>query len=101
MQSLPVWQIAWLWRGLEPRGQPSDGTPVYSTFQLIKQDLGQGVIPGKQRDNNGSWMGTKVTRGELLAYAKFREERPKFLYPERRTVLRRYLAWLIKTEDEF
>ncbi len=101
MLSFQVWQVAWLWRELEPRGQPSDGTPVYSTFQLIKQDLKLGIIPDKKRDKNKSWMGTGLTREELLAYAESRKERPKFLYPEMRSWLRRYWAWLMKPEDEF
>ena len=101
LNSFAVCQIAWLWRGLEPRGSPSDGTPVYSTFELIKQDLGLGVIPDKKRDKSGSWMGTKITRKELIEYAETRKERPKFLFPEMRNLLSRYWAWLMKHEDEF
>lgn len=91
-----VWQAAWLFAGLEPRGQPSDGTPAYSMFVMIKQDLSKGLIPGKQK-TDGSWSGTPLTRAELTPYAEHYGLRPKFLYTEERHWWTRLRALLART----
>ena len=100
LNRFPVWQASWLWEGLEPRGDPSEGTPVYSIFQMFKQDLDAGFIPNKQR-KDGSWMRTTLTRENLRGYAELKGVRPKFLYPEMRHWWTRFWAWLMKPEDEF
>ncbi|MCA9165310.1 MAG: hypothetical protein KDA62_20100, partial [Planctomycetales bacterium] len=77
-----VWQISWLWVGLEPSGKLKDGTPAYPIFQMLKSDLDRGVLSGEKVE--GSWIWTKIDREQLKQYALKKDEKPAFLFSERK-----------------
>lgn len=83
LDDFPVWQIAWLWKGLEPRMSDGGGVhpnaPAYSTFQVLKQHLNQQRFKGASQVN-GTWLETRLSRQQLIDYALEIGDRPVFLF---------------------
>lgn len=77
VQAPCVWQIAWLWIGLEPHPAIEAGSPAYPILQMLKADMESGLLPGSKSE--GIW--ARISRNDLIAYAEWRSTMPRFLAP--------------------
>lgn len=96
----PVWQVAWLWKNMEPQNQneKTEGTAAYPAFRRLKEDLEKGLIKDAEKVND-SWLWATIPRQKLIDYALAVNERPKFLFPdERRSWITRKLFRLFRRE---
>lgn len=79
-----AWHVAWLWSDLEPVGTNMDGTLAYPNWQRLRQDLNAGRLGDIPRDNNGSYLQSRIPKANLLQYSIDIGERPKFLFKSER-----------------
>lgn len=97
--NFPVWQVAWLWSGLEPQSSDtkSEGTAAYPAFMKLKEDLDKGRIKDAQMTGD-SWCGTTLSRQQLIDYALEIGECPKFLFPSKRKLPSSWLQfdWFLR-----
>lgn len=98
VKSFAVWQVAWLWNGLEPYNVETSGTLAYPTFRRLKEDLNAGAIK-EAHQKDGSWKDTTISRQSLVDYAYKIDEFPTFLFPEERTWLSRQRARLFRDRE--
>jgi len=76
-----VWIAACLWTNQKPWPYIPADSPAYPTLQKITGAIQSGQI--KVVSGNGN-MESRVTRLELLKLAKLYNERPEFLFPNRK-----------------
>jgi hypothetical protein len=76
-----VWIAACLWVNQKPWPHIPADSPAYPALQKIKGAIQSGQI--KMISGNGN-MESRVTRLELLKLAKLYNERPEFLFPNRK-----------------
>ena len=76
-----VWIAACLWINQKPWPYIAADSPAYPALQKIKGAIQSGQI--KVVSGNGN-MESRVTRLELLKLAKLYNERPEFLFPNRK-----------------
>lgn len=84
IDNFTVWQVAWLWNGLEPQrsvSEPAEGTRAYPTFRWLMENSLHLCEPGHQAEFSAA---SVLSRQKLIDFALSVEQRPAFLFKHER-----------------
>jgi hypothetical protein len=101
--TLPMWAAAYLWINKRPLGDDANrfeelmvNDEVFRILNVFTLAFMAGKFDpdpdNALREREGNYQRSRVTRAALYAFAKHRNERPAFLFPEGRTPDKKGLA---------
>ncbi len=82
VNNFELWQVASLWVGEEPISRSLPNTKARAVRHMLVQDSENGVLEVDQDDDDPDFL--MLNRATLIKYAKKKQMRPLFLFPEDR-----------------